>query len=54
MQNGKFVLTVNSIETSRTRAKAWLILLGKQFRSVMQPHDKRDTEFRCSADNLAS
>ena len=54
MRNGKFVLTVNSIKTSRTRAKTWLILLGKQFRSVTQPRDKRDTESRRSADNLAS
>ena len=54
VRNGKFVLTVNSIKTSRTRAKAWLILLGKQFRSVTQPHDERDTEFRRSADNLPS
>ena len=50
VQNGKFVLTANSIKTSRTRAKTWLILLGKQFRSVTQPHDKRDTESRRSAD----
>ena len=54
MRNGKFVSTVNSIETSRTRAKTWLILLGKQFRSVTQPHDERDTESRRSGDNLAS
>ena len=39
VRNGKFVLTVNSIKTSRTRAKTWLILLGKQFRSVTQPRD---------------
>ena len=32
----------------------WLILLGKQFRSVTQPHDERDTESRRSGDNLAS
>ena len=54
VRNGKFVLTVNSIKTSRTRAKTWLILLVKQFRSVTQPRDKRDTESRRSADNLAS
>ena len=54
MRNAKFVLTVNSIKTSRTRAKTWLILLGKQFLSVTQPRDKRDTESRRSADNLAS
>ena len=54
MRNGKFVLTVNSIKTSRTRAKTWLILLGKQFRSVKQPRDKRETESRRSVDNLAS
>ena len=54
VRNGKFVLTVNSIKTSRTRAKTWLILLGKQFRSVTQPRDKRDTESRRSAENLAS
>ena len=54
MRNGKFVLTVNSIKTSRTRAKTWLILLGKQFRSVTQPHDERDTESRRSGDILAS
>ena len=54
MRNGKFVLTVNSIKTSLTRGKTWLILLGKQFRSVTQPRDKRDTESRRSADNLAS
>ena len=53
MQNGKFVLTVNSIKTSRTRAKTWLLLLGNQFRSVTQPRYKRDTESRRSADNLA-
>ena len=40
------MLTVNSIKTSRTRAKTCLILLGKQFRSVTQPRDKRDTESR--------
>ena len=54
MRYGKFVLTVNSIKTSRTRAKMWLILLGKQFHSVTQPRDKHDTESRRSADNLAS
>ena len=54
MWNGKFVLTVNPIKTSRTRAKTWLILLGKQFRSVTQPRDERGTESRRSADNLAS
>ena len=53
MRNGKFVSTVNSIKTSRTRAKTWLILLGKQFLSVTQPRDKRDPESRRSADNLA-
>ena len=35
-------------------AKTWVILLGKQFRSVTQPGDERDTEFRRSGDNLAS
>ena len=54
MQNGKFVLTVNSIKTSYTRAKTWLMLLGKQFCSVTQPHNERDTESRRSGDNLAS
>ena len=54
VKNGKFVLTVNSIKTLRMRAKTWLILLGKQFRSVTQPRDKRDTESWRSADNLAS
>ena len=54
VRNGKFVSTVYSIKTSRTCAKMWLILLGKQFRSVTQPRDKRDTESRRSADNLAS
>ena len=54
VRNGKFVLTVNSIKTSRTRAKTWLILLGKQFRSVTQPHDESDTESRRSGVNLAS
>ena len=54
VRNGKFMVTVNSIKTSRTRAKTWLILLGKQFRSVTKPRDKRDTESRRSVDNFAS
>ena len=52
MRNGKFMLTVNLIKTSH--AKTWLILLGKQFRSVTQPRSERDTETRRSGDNLSS
>ena len=54
MRSGRFELKVNSVKTSRTRFKTWLILLGKQFRSVTQPHDERDTESRRSGDNVAS
>ena len=54
VDHGKFVWTVNSIKTLNTRAKVWLILLGKQFRSVTQEHDERGTEFWRSADNLGS
>ena len=44
-----------SSDLSRSQdPKTWLILVGKQFRSVTQPRDKRDTESRRSADNLVS